>query len=271
MIDSHSHSILSHDGKVSIEVLRDKAASMGSEYLAITEHLDRDYLYCGLSRERFIRQLNLEKYFRGFAEAKKGENGIYLAYGIEASYARKAVNRYLNELSGYPFDVIINSVHTIYNGDLYLGKAYRHSREEVYNTYLDTVLESLRAPYDYDIVGHIGYVIRYAPYEQKTICTPEFSEKIDEILKEIIARGKTIECNTNIRLHGYTFLPELPILKRYKELGGERITFSSDAHVPERICDKYAEACRLVKSLGFTHWTIYKQRKPYTVPIEDFE
>ena len=72
MIDSHSHSILSHDGKVSIEVLRDKAASMGAEYLAITEHLDRDYLYCGLSRERFIRQLNLEKYFRGFAEAKKG-------------------------------------------------------------------------------------------------------------------------------------------------------------------------------------------------------
>lgn len=267
MIDSHSHSLLSHDGKASITALRDKAVELGVQYLAITEHLDRDYLYCGLSKERFIRQLNLEKYQREFAKVKAETNGIYLAYGIEASYMRQAENRYLKELNQYPFDVIINSVHSIYKGDMYLGKAFKHPRDEVYNAYLDAVLDSVNAPYDYDIVGHIGYVARYAPYPQKSICTPGFKDKIDNILHKIIQLDKTIECNTNIRLADFTFLPELPLLQRYKELGGKRITFSSDAHTPDRIGDKYSQTCEIVKSLGFTHWTIYKQRLPISVPI----
>lgn len=270
MIDSHSHSKLSHDGKVSIEELRDRATSLGAQYLAVTEHLDRDYLYCGLSRELFIRQLDLPKYRRDFLKAKEGAKGIYLAYGIEASYAIKAENRYLKELSQYPFDVIINSVHTVYKGDLYLGKAFKHTRAEAYGAYLEAVLESVKASYEYDIVGHIGYVSRYAPYDQKSICTSEFQGIIDEIIGEIVARGKTVECNTNVKLPGIVFLPEVAFLKRYKELGGERVTFSSDAHTPDRICEKYAETCRIVKSLGFENWTIYKERKPELVKIEDF-
>lgn len=270
MIDSHSHSKLSHDGKVSIIELRDKAASLGAEYLAVTEHLDRDYLYCGLGKEKFIRQLNLRKYRREMSLAKKSSDGMYLAYGIEASFSDKATQRYIKELTMYPFDVIINSVHTLCGGDLYLGKAFKtRTREEVYNLYLDTLLASVKAPYDYDIVGHIGYVSRYAPYENKSVFTPEFAGKLDEIITEIIARDKTVECNTNTKSQDVIFLPEVAFLKRYRELGGRRVTFSSDAHTPDRICDKYAEACRVVKSLGFDHWTIYKERKPCEVPIED--
>jgi histidinol-phosphatase (PHP family) len=269
MIDSHSHSIHSHDGNVGIKVLADKAKSLGAEYIAITEHLDRDYLYCGLSKERFIRQLDLNNYYKDMKEVQAAFSGIYLAYGVEASYMAKANARYQKELAAYPFDVIINSVHTVYGGDVFLGKAYRgRTREAVFNEYLDAVLESVRAPYEYDIVGHIGYISRYAPYENKSLCTPEFHSRIDEILTEIIRLDKTIECNTNAKMPGLVFLPELYILKRYYELGGRRITFSSDAHVPERVCDKYRETADIVKDLGFSHWTIYKKRIPYEIPIE---
>lgn len=269
MIDSHTHSILSHDGHVGIRALADSAKALGAEYLAVTEHLDRDYLYCGLGKERFIRQLNLKKYYREMQAARAAADGIYLAYGIEASYMAKANARYQQELASYPFDVIINSVHTVYGGDVYLGKAYRgRAREVVYNEYLDAVLASVRAPYDYDIVGHVGYISRYAPYEEKSMCTPEFREKIDSILSEIIRLDRTLECNTNAKMPGLVFLPETYILERYFELGGRRVTFSSDAHVPERICDKYRETADIVKNLGFSHWTIYKERKPHEIPID---
>jgi len=269
MIDSHSHSKFSHDGSVSIMELADKAKSLGAEYLAVTEHLDRDYMYCGLGKERFIRQLNLDKYYKEMTAAKAAVSGMYLAYGVEASYMAKANARYQKELAAYPFDVIINSVHTVYGGDVYLGKAYRgRTRETVYNEYLDAVLASVKAPYDYDIVGHVGYISRYAPFEEKCLCTPEFYEKIDEILKEIIHRDKTVECNTNAKIPGLVFLPELHFVKRYFELGGRRITFSSDAHVTERVCEKYRETADIVKGLGFTHWTIYKERKTHEVPID---
>ena len=57
------------------------------------------------------------------------------------------------------------------------------------------------------------------------------------------------------------------MMERYYALGGRRITFSSDAHNKKSIGDRYELASNLVKEIGFTHWTVYKDRIPYEIEI----
>ena len=52
------------------------------------------------------------------------------------------------------------------------------------------------------------------------------------------------------------WLPNNGVLARYKELGGGRVTFGSDAHQKGRLCDKYGEACAYLKGLGFKGFTV---------------
>lgn len=264
MIDSHSHSNLSHDGKETMQKLRARAEEMGMEYYAVTEHLDRDYKF-GV-KEKFVRQLNLNKYLKTYEKTKReaGVSNMYFAFGVEAGFCPKAVPIYERELKNYDFDVIINSIHTVDGGDAYFASFFRGKKQiDVYKRYLDLLIESLDVPYPYNVIGHIGYITRYAPYENPLLYQPEYLDKIDKLLKKIIEKDKTIEINTHIRDNPLKFLPEIPILQRYYDLGGRNIVFSSDAHRLEELGSRYDIVVEAVKKIGFTHWTIYKQQKAF--------
>ncbi|MGI6137334.1 MAG: hypothetical protein ACOYEE_05960, partial [Christensenellales bacterium] len=97
---------------------------------------------------------------------------------------------------------------------------------------------------------------------------PEYQEKIDILLKKIIEKDKTIEINTHIRDNTLQFLPEIPILQRYYDLGGRKIVFSSDAHRLEEVGSRYDLVLEEMKKIGFTHWTVYKKQQPFEVPFE---
>lgn len=269
MVDSHSHSKLSHDGKVKMEELRNRAEELGMTYFAITEHLDRDYKF-GV-KEKFVRQLNLPKYklVYKFLKEKYKQSPMYFAFGVEAGFCPKAVPIYERELKHYNFDVIINSIHTVDGGDAYFSSFFRNKNQvDIYNRYLELLIESLDVPYPYNLIGHIGYITRYAPYENPSLWQPEYQEKIDILLKKIIEKDKTIEINTHIRDNTLQFLPEIPILQRYYDLGGRKIVFSSDAHRLEEVGSRYDLVLEEMKKIGFTHWTVYKKQQPFEVPFE---
>jgi|AGTN01.1.fsa_nt_gi histidinol phosphate phosphatase HisJ family len=267
MIDSHTHTFHSHDGKTTLPELIAAAKEKGLSYLAITEHLDRDYYYC--CKERFARQLNLKRYSSDFEKNKNLAGDMPLAFGVECGYLGKARARYVKDFSKYNFDVIINSVHTVDGGDLYFMSPEKLSdRNYVFGKYLEAVLESLDGLPDYDIVGHVGYVARYVKFENRSLYTPEFYGIIDDILGKIIEKDKTLELNTNVKDLPYPFLPEPAILKRYFALGGRNITFSSDAHIANKLCFGYETAAEEAKKIGFTEWTTYLGREKRTILIK---
>ncbi len=267
--DSHSHSRFSHDGRETADKLIQKAQELGLTYYAITEHLDRDYKQC--RSERFIPQLRLNAYYRAVRKLreKHSDSDTYVAFGVEAGFSPEVVEWYQKKLPEYDFDVVINSIHTMDGGDAYFGKIFEgKTQDEIYNRYLDLLIESVKVPYSYDIIAHIGYVTRYVNYENYTLCQGKYMDKIDELLKEIIARDKTIEINTHIRHAEMQYLPEKSILKRYYELGGRNVTFSSDAHLASSIGERYDMVSAVAKEIGFTHWTVYKKRVAYKIEIE---
>lgn len=268
-VDSHSHSSFSHDGREPIEAFIAEAKRKNLAYYAVTEHLDRDYKYC--RKERFLKQLNLRRYARAIEALREKYEGEtpYVAFGVEAGYCAETVKWYEENLPRYDFDVIVNSIHTIHGGDAYFGKFFKgRDKDDVYLEYLGLLIDSVKVPYRYDIIGHIGYITRYAGYPDVSLWAPQYLDKIDELFEEIISRGKTVEINTHIRHPLMNYLPERPLLERYYALGGRNVTFSSDAHVAEDICKRYDEVAALVKEIGFTEWTVYKKGEPYKIPVD---
>ena len=91
------------------------------------------------------------------------------------------------------------------------------------------------------------------------------------ILKTLVERGKALELNAS----GYRQIGEpLPyryILRMYRELGGELITLGTDAHEPRHMADGLSRAEALLEQLGFRYLTLYKNRKPEQIKLEELK
>lgn len=268
--DQHVHTINSHDGKLPIAKIVDLAREQGLCYLATTDHLDYDFDYGNNKRPIYWPALNLDRYYQEWTDVKKSldsdkTNNLTLCFGIEASYDPSdfVKGKYIETIDKYPFDVVINSVHCVDGYDVYFKMAFLFkTKKKIYSRYLDTILESLDAPYHYDVVAHIGYIAHGAPYKDKILRYEEFSDKIDKILLGIIARDKSLEVNFH-----HEMAPQRRIIERYFELGGRKISYSSDSHRGD-ICRNFDMAIAMLKEIGFTHLTVYKDRKPIAIPID---
>lgn len=268
--DTHVHTKNSHDGKLPIQSIVDLAKAQGLCYLATTDHLDYDFEY-GKNRAPISwPPLDLDAYYKEWQIAKQAldddkNNTLNLCFGIEASYDKsdKAKQKYAETIAKYPFDVVINSVHCVDGYDVYFKMAFLFKRKKhVYKRYLETILESLDAPYQYDIVAHIGYIAHGAPYRDKLLRYKDFPDEIDAVLKGIIERGKAMEINFH-----HEMAPGRDIVERYYELGGRKISYGSDAHRGD-ICINYDEAMTMLKEIGFTHLSTFVQHREILIPIE---
>ena len=63
-------------------------------------------------------------------------------------------------------------------------------------------------------------------------------------------------------------LPDLPLVRRYRELGGELVTLGSDAHCVEDLGKGIEAGMDLLREAGFRHFAVYEQHKPILLPLE---
>ena len=269
MLDSHTHSNYSMDSETPSEDMVKRAIELGLDYYAITDHFNADYiniakLYRANSRE-LKYPLDLEGHIEDVLRLQdKYRDKLYVAVGVECGYSRESEAIYLDSLDRDRLDVIVNSIHTVDNGDIYDLQLYDGvNRDYIFKRYLECVRASIDAPYPYDIIGHIGYMSRKAPYPNNLFTMDEFGEEIDDILRAIIARNKCLECNAKSKNTPYEFLPGREILTRYYELGGRKISYGSDAHNTDRLAEKFDLIASIAKSIGFAGFTYFVGGKPY--------
>lgn len=281
LIDLHTHTKFSPDGRGEIEKMLKTADGLGIEYYGISEHFD-----ISADRLKRIRLGTLHpdtdptRYFPKARKMQKAYEGkMHVLVGAELGFMDDeiSIKRYNEIIERYKPDYIINSVHRIGNGyyqkDGAGNKTLREKRI-VYNEYFDCVLRSLDAPYPYDVVGHFGYCTRYAPYADKRASLEEYGGKIDRILKRAIELGKILEINSKDEggkippLSGDVFcLPSVEVLKRYYALGGRKVVYGSDAHGEEVIGYRFSEVVKMLKEIGFTHQTIPCNGRELKIPL----
>ncbi len=247
MTDLHMHTFFSHDGRESAENYVIRAIETGKKRIGFSEHYDYDCFVNGDGTSL----CSLSDYRREIERLKEKYAGkIEILFGIEFGYDEKAVEHYRKLISDYNFDYVINSVHLVGKRDCYFNEyCQSRTKRQAYTMYLEKVLESVRVDYPYQIVGHIGYPVRYAPFEDKKMPYEEYADLFDEILKEIISRGVFLELNTSTK--GVTeFLPDKDVVKRYIELGGKKFTYGSDAHDLKRFYEKEENVKTFLKERG---------------------
>ncbi len=265
-IDIHTHSTFSFDGVDTLKNMVKTAYEKGIAYYGVAEHYNADY---SDSVNELLAKTDTAKYFRCAKKLQKKYSGkMTVLAGCEFGFAPdpSVYEQYQNILDTYAPDFVINSVHSVGGIDFaWLRKVL--NKEDACQRYLGTVRQSLEAPYAYDIVAHIQYVLRYVDGMDAALFFDMYGEQIRDILQTIIDKNKILEVNTSSYGLAQDTLPDERILTLYYTLGGRKISFGSDAHAVNRVGDKWDSVVELLKKIGFTHLTIPCRGKHIEFPL----
>lgn len=256
IFDSHSHTEFSSDSQMKAVEAIEKAKNLGIG-MVFTEHYDYDYIDCLNGNKDMDFRFDAKKYWEAY-EPLRGDS---LHLGVEIGLTEGSVVPNKDFIAQVPFDEVIGSVHFMENYDLYGPEFYvGKSKEEAYGSYLSMMAALVEQNPYIDVLGHIDYICRYAPYENKDLEYASLDEGIDKVLKKVIENDIVMELNTR-RLGDRLALKQLvPTYKRYAELGGRYITLGSDAHNTEAIGTNFKTAMEFAEQLGLKVVT-FKERK----------
>ena len=239
IFDSHSHTKFSADSEMDAAQAISRAESLGLGII-FTEHYDFNF------PENMDFTFDAAKYFDEYKKFRSDKVKLGVEIGLRKS-AREANKNFLAQGN---FDLVIGSIHVIDDIDIYNPKFFADKDKlTAYRKYFSAMAEEV-AVEDFDVLGHLDYICRVAPYENSEIYYETFKPEIDEVLKILVERKKILELNTR-RLNNNIALKGLErVYKRYKDLGGEFITIGSDAHVIDAVGANFDVALNFVENLG---------------------
>lgn len=262
--DYHLHSAHSGDSDAPMEKMIQSGIRLGLSVMCFTEHMDIGYPDAP-EAPGSIFLLDTEAYFREISRLRQiYQDKICLLSGVELGLQTDYAEAIHTYAASYPFDFIIGSSHICHGQDPYYPAFYEGRRQEdAYLEYFESILENIRHFQNYDVYGHLDYVVRYGPDKDRYYSYETYRDIFDEILRLLIEKGKGIELNTGGLKKGMRDVhPCTPILQRYRELGGEILTIGSDAHSPEHVADSFSRAAAVLEACGFRYYTVYENRVP---------
>ncbi len=256
--DFHNHTRFSGDSEADIDTVIRTAISLNMKELCITDHQDFDYIEDGV---RF--EIDPLSYYRTLSQYRETYNGkIDLRIGVETGLGKEFASRLHTFVSSVPFDFVIGSSHLVNGTDPYYPVYWENiAPKQAVENYFLSILENLSVCHDFDVYGHLDYVVRYCKAKDFIYSPFDYADLIDLILKKIISCEKGIELNTGGMYKGSRYPnPHPAIIKRYRELGGEIITVGSDAHTPDYLGYRFDYASDLLQECGFHYYCTFKNR-----------
>lgn len=240
--DCHVHTRhFSEDGLMTLQEALEAAEGAGG-VITLTEHFDYDF------PAPYTFRFDPVQYFQAFGGRRDPKR---LLLGIEIGLQPSCAGRNDKLVQAYPFDLVVASTHVVDGMDI-SEEAYFQGKEkkEAYRRYLECVYENIAAYDNYDVMGHIDYIARYGPYEDRSLSYSDHREILDEILNHLVKKNKVLEMNTRCLQDAAAVRALAEIYQRYHSLGGRFVTFGSDAHESRHIFGSFSVAERLADECG---------------------
>ncbi len=262
--DCHLHSSFSGDSDTPMEEMILQGIRLGLTHMCFTEHNDFDYPVTEPDPAGLF-ELNPDAYLYDFIKLKeKYEGRIRLCFGLELGLQPHLSKRNAAFAKEHEYDFIIGSSHICNGKDPYYPSFYEgRKQEDAYLEYFESILDNLESYNNFDVYGHLDYVVRYGPKKDEGYSYEAYRDILDRILERLIDMEKGIEINTAGLAKGMRQPnPCTGILRRYRELGGEVITTGSDAHSPEQVAYAFGQAADILKGCGFRYYATFEKRRP---------
>jgi len=267
--DCHLHTHHSGDSDAPMEDMIKQGISLGLNTMCFTEHNDFGFPeYPDLPADTFL--LNVDSYlYELLALREKYAGQIKLLFGLELGLQTEVFRENAILARSYEFDFIIGSSHLVDGQDPYYpGFFDGKSDEEAYRKYFESELENIRKFSNFDVYGHLDYIVRYGASKDTEYSYDKYRDIFDKILNTLLEKEKGLELNTGgIKSGMKDFHPCMDVLKRYRELGGEIITVGSDAHSPGNIAEHFDRAYDVLKECGFKYYTVFEKRVPEYIKL----
>lgn len=266
--DFHVHSVNS-DGKGTVDELCGFALDKGIAGFALTDHADMEYYE---ERDTYNR---IKKSVADLLEARDKYAGrLELFTGIELGGYLANPEKAKEVLSVCDFDVVLCSIHgavwekykRFYSRiEFFEDQVADWELDEYFNDYFKILAKTAKS-FDYDVLAHIVCPARYMTgrYGRKTEMK-NYKDEIAEIMKIVIDRGASLEMNV-AGFKKYTMQSEW-LFALYRDLGGRNVTIGQDTHRPDMISENVPLGIEMLKSLGYDHYTIYKNRQICEIKI----
>ena len=262
--DFHMHTSYSGDSDTPMEQMIQQAISIGMKQICFTEHQDFDYPPTDeIPADYFL--VNTDAYLYDLLRYKeKYASQIQVLFGIELGLQPHLMREHARYVKSFDFDFVIGSSHVCNGRDPYFPSFYEgRPEEEAYREYFESILENIKKFKNFDVYGHLDYVVRYGPNKDAEYTYEKYQDIFDKILNLLLENEKGLEINTGGLKYGLRETnPTIAILKRYRQLGGEIITVGSDAHVPSYIGYEFDKASDILKECGFSYYTTFQNRLP---------
>ena len=256
MFDFHMHSNVSFDAKGTARGMAERAVALGLKEICFTDHME--YL---VDSEDQPWAFDWDTYSKAYDELYVP--GLKIRRGMEFGLKTYNADDLCRDIARRHFDFVIGSVHSVKEQDVYFPEFWEgRTVEEAYRVFLEETLACVRAHDDFDVLGHLTFICKSPENPTRApLLYRDHRDLIDEILKELVRKGKGMELNTSGRDVCGVFLPAEEYFRRFRELGGEIVSVGSDAHDENRVGQYASEACELLGGI-FGHVCTFENRQP---------
>ena len=253
MYDYHMHSTVSFDAKDTGLAMALAAKERGLKEICFTDHIDytpeMDMVFDTAVYNAAYDNLEVP--------------GLLIRRGMEFGLTPDNAGQLKTDLGRRHFDFVLGSIHLVEGLDVYLEPYWADKTyDEAIRLHLETTLECVRAHEDYDVLGHLTFIAKCGANPRKELLRyADHRSIMDEIMLELVKRGKGMELNTSGIDRCGGSLPTLDYFQRFYDLGGRIVTVGSDAHDVARVGQYTHEMTAELKKI-FGYVCTFEDRKP---------
>ncbi len=293
MIDYHvhlwPHERRADDGELRLERLGaycEMAKSRGVREIALTEHLFRFTQVQGVAKRFWAEEKNerlreemaayfdhhatadLDTYVEDVLEAKRA--GLPVILGLEVDYYRGSMDDVAALLSGYPFDVLLGSVHWLgtwmfdnLGSEVAMREWDSVGTDAAWRDYTEA-LEELAGTRTCDVLAHPD-VIKLTGRRPDAALLNECNARIAEAAKR---SGMAAEISSaGLRKPVDEPYPSDDLLGMFFA-AGVPVTTASDAHGVPNVADRHDELVAHARRAGYRELRAFTSRRGRSVPLD---
>ncbi len=251
-LDAHLHTNLSPDSDVPIDIYCASAVARGIPEIAITDHVDFDprdqaYAFAGVRRARAPGPGGRRAVGgRGLARPIRRRGHLRVALrGRDPGAPRAPPVRLRDRLR--PRRAVVPVPGTPGSPAGSPGRSF----EEIVAPYFAEVEAAIRSGL-FDTLGHLDYVKKYLVRHVPPAAFAARPDVYEPLLRALVESGTALEVNASgLRQPPGETYPPAPIVARFRELGGIRVTAGSDAHRADSFAYGLGHAYAALAAAGF--------------------